>query len=101
MIQSMPSMLQPGAACKRSRLPPWVRLSITFAVLLALKYALPEMGVAPTAQVLVLLLTATCFAWLFWWNCSPDRRGVLALVVILWIAGAVKILRFWGIVPAG
>lgn len=86
-------MLQPGAACRRSRLPGWLRLGITFAALFALKYGLPAVGVPPAAQVLVLLLTATCFAWLFWWNCSPDRRGVLGLVLLLWAAGVVKLLR--------
>ena len=87
------SFLQPGPACRRSRLPGWLRLAITFAVLLALKYALPFVGVAPVVQVLILLVVATVFAWQFWWNCSPDRRGVAVLVGVLWIAGAIKMLR--------
>jgi hypothetical protein len=87
------SFFQPGAACRRSRLPAWLRLVITFAVLFALKYALPLVGVAPTLQVGILLVAATGFAWLFWWNCSPDRRGVAVLVVTLWAAGLLKILR--------
>lgn len=87
------SFLQPGAACRRSRLPGWLRLAITFAVLLALKYGLPLFGVAPVVQVLTLLVVATVFAWQFWWNCSPDRRGVAVLVGMLWIAGAIKMLR--------
>jgi hypothetical protein len=87
------SFFQPGAACKRSRLPGWLRLVITFGVLLALKYALPLVGLAPVLQVLVLLVVATGFAWQFWWNCSPDRRGVAFLIVVLWAAGLFKMLR--------
>jgi hypothetical protein len=87
------SIFQPGAACKRSRLPGWLRLVITFAVLLALKYALPLVGLTPVLQVLVLLVVATGFAWQFWWNCSPDRRGVAFLIVVLWAAGLFKMLR--------
>jgi hypothetical protein len=68
-------------------------LIITFAVLLALKYALPFIGLSAALQVLVLLVVATGFAWFFWWNCSPDRRGVSILVVTLWAAGMIKILR--------
>ena len=88
-----PSLLQPGAACRRSRLPAWLRLAITFGVLFALKYALPLVGVSPALQVLVLLLVATGLAWQFWWTCSPDRRGVLILVGALWAAGVVKLLQ--------
>ena len=87
------SFLQPGAACRRSRLPGWLRLAITFAVLFALKYALPFTGLAAAVQVLILLLVLTGFAWLFWWNCTPDRRGVAVLLVTLWAAGLIKIFR--------
>jgi hypothetical protein len=87
------SLLQPGDACRRSRLPGWLRLAITFGVLFALKYAMPLLGVAPALQVLVLLVVATGLAWRFWWNCSPDRRGVTILVGVLWVAGLVKLLR--------
>lgn len=89
----MLSSLQPGASCRRSRLPAWLRLAITFGTLFALKYTLPLVGVAPALQVVVLLLVATAFAWQFWWNCSPDRRGVVILVGSLWIGGVVKLLR--------
>ena len=87
------SFFQPGDSCKRSRLPGWLRLAIAFAVLFALKYGMPMLGIGSTVQVLILLVVATWFAWLFWWNCSPDRRGIAVLVVSLWIAGAVKLLR--------
>ena len=87
------SFLQPGPACRRSRLPGWLRLVITRGVLFALKYTLPVVGVAPAAQILILLAVATGFAWLFWWNCSPDRRGVAILVCTLWLAGLVKLWR--------
>jgi hypothetical protein len=87
------SFLQPGDACRRSRLPGWLRLVITFAVGLGLKYTLPLLGITPALQVLILLVVLTFFAWLYWWNCSPDRRGVLILVGLLWAAGLVKIFR--------
>jgi hypothetical protein len=87
------SFFQPGASCRRSRLPGWLRLAITFAVLFALKYALPLVGVAPVLQVVILVLVATGFAWQFWWNCSPDRRGVAVFVGLLWLAGAIKVWR--------
>jgi len=87
------SFFQPGAACRRSRLPAWLRLAIAFVVLFALKYALPLAGIAPAVQVLVLLVVATLFAWQFWWNCSPDRRGVAILLGALWTAGVIKIFR--------
>jgi hypothetical protein len=87
------SFLQPGAACRRSGLPAWLRLVITFAVLFALKYALPLVGVPPKLQVGIVLVAATGFAWLFWWNCSPDRRGVAILVGTLWAAGLLKLVR--------
>ena len=54
---------------------------------------MPLLGVAPALQVLVLLVAATGLAWQFWWNCSPDRRGVTILVGVLWVAGLVKLLR--------
>lgn len=85
--------MQPGAACRRSRLPGWLRLAITFAVLFGLKYSLPLFGLPIVVQVVILLVVATGFAWLFWWNCIPDRRGVAVLVVTLWIAGLVKVLN--------
>ncbi|MGZ8376968.1 MAG: hypothetical protein ACXW61_13625 [Gemmatirosa sp.] len=81
-----------GPTCERSALPPHVRLAITFAVLLALRWALPRLGVSPTLQVLALLATATFLAWRFWWNCGTDRRGPLLLVGTLWVAGLAKIL---------
>jgi hypothetical protein len=74
-------------------LPGSLRLAITFGVLFALKYAMPIVGAAPVLQVLVLVVVATGFAWQFWRNCSPDRRGVLILVGLLWIAGAIKLWR--------
>jgi hypothetical protein len=89
----MSTFLQPGPACRRSRLPGWLRLAITFGVLLALKYGLPIVGVAPALLVVILVVVATVFAWQFWWNCSPDRRGVALLVGTLWIAGAIKLWR--------
>jgi hypothetical protein len=61
--------------------------------LFALKYVLPIVGVSPVLSVLILLVAATGFAWAFWWNCSPDRRGVAILVGTLWIAGIIKIIR--------
>lgn len=87
------SLFRPGAACRQSRLPGWLRLAITFSVLFALKYALPFLSVAAALQVVVLLVVATVLAWRFWWNCSPDRRGVALLIGMLWIAGLVKLLR--------
>ena len=87
------SFLLPGPSCRRPRLPGWLRLAITFGVLFALKYGLPVVGVAPMLQVIILLVVATGFAWQFWWNCSPDRRGVAVLVGMLWIAGAIKLSR--------
>ncbi len=86
------SLVRPAASCARSRLPPWLRLAITFAVLFALRRWLPTLGLSPAAQVLVLLVVATVLAWRFWWNCSPDRRGVLVLVGVLWAAGIAKIV---------
>jgi hypothetical protein len=81
-----------GPACERSALPPAVRLGITFAVLFALRWALPRLGVSPTLQVLALLVAGTFCAWRFWWNCGTDRRGPLLLVGTLWVAGLAKIL---------
>jgi hypothetical protein len=92
-VNSTPSFLQPGNSCKRSRLPGWLRLVIVFAVLFALKYAMPLTPIGPAVQVVILLLVATWFAWLFWWNCTPDRRGVAVLLLSLWIAGAIKLYR--------
>jgi hypothetical protein len=57
-----------------------------------LKYALPFLGISLIAQVVILLVVATFIAWRFWWNCSPDRRGVALLIVVLWIGGFAKIL---------
>lgn len=81
-----------GPACERSSLSPQLRLGITFVVLFALKWALPAVGVPPTAQVLALLAVGTFFAWRFWWRCGTDRRGPLLLIGSLWVAGLAKIL---------
>ncbi len=81
-----------GPTCERSALPPAVRLAITFAVLFALRWALPRLGASPTLQVLALPAAATVLAWRFWWNCGTDRRGPLLLVGSLWIAGIAKVL---------
>jgi hypothetical protein len=86
------SLVRPPDACTPSSLPAWLRFAIAFGVLFALKYALPLLGISLALQVLILLVVATFIAWRFWWNCSPDRRGVALLVVVLWIAGFVKIL---------
>jgi hypothetical protein len=91
-MQSRHNLRDAGPACRQSRFSPPVRLLITFGVLFALKWALPLLGLTPTIQVLILLLVATYFAWLFWWNCSTHRRGPLLLIGSLWIAGLVKIL---------
>ena len=64
-----------------------------FAVLFALKYGLPYTGIGAGFQLLILLVVATGFAWFFWWNCSPDRRGVAFLVLSLWVVGLVKLIR--------
>jgi hypothetical protein len=87
------SFFQPGAACRRSRLPGWLRLTITFGILFTLKYGLPMLGAGAAAQVVVVIAVATGLAWYFWWNCSPDRRGVATLIALLWVAGVVKLLR--------
>lgn len=87
------SLVRPAATCERSTLPPWLRLGITFGVLFALKGGLPALGLGPVLQVLALLVVATFFAWRFWWTCSPDRRGVFILVIVLWVAGIAKIAR--------
>lgn len=90
---SSSSWLQPGPACRRSRLPGWLRLVITFATLFALKYMMPVTGLPPALQILALLVVATGLAWFFWWNCTPDRRGVAVLIITLWAAGVIKFLR--------
>ncbi len=87
------SFLRPGATCRRSRLPGWLRLAITFSVLFALKYTLPFLGISAALQVVILVVVATGFAWEFWWNCSPDRRGVALLIGLLWMAGVIKLLQ--------
>ena len=87
------SFLQPGAACRRSRLPGWLRLVIAFVVLFSLKYSLPFTGLPSVAQILILLVVASGLTWYFWWNCTPDRRGVAILVITLWVAGLIKILQ--------
>ena len=61
----------------------------------ALKYGLPLLGVGAAAQLIGVLVVATGLAWYFWWNCSPDRRGVATLIGLLWAAGLVKLLRLW------
>ena len=81
-----------GPTCARSSLPPGLRLAIAFAVLFALKWALPVVVVPATAQVLALLVTATVLVWRFWWHCSPNRRGALLLGGLLWAAGLLKIV---------
>ena len=81
-----------GPTCAQSSLSPGLRLSITFGVLFGLKWALPVLHVPPTAQVLILLVTATLFIWRFWWHCSPNRRGALLMAGLLWAAGALKLV---------
>lgn len=83
---------RPAPTCERSSLPPWLRLAVTLGVLFALKRWLPTLGLSPALQVIVLLGVATLFVWRFWWNCSPNRRGAVFLVSVLWIAGIAKIL---------
>jgi len=86
------SLVRPPDACTPSSLPAWLRFAIAFGVLFTLKYALPFLGIPLIPQVLILLVVATFIAWRFWWNCSPDRRGVAFLIVVLWIGGFAKIL---------
>ena len=78
-------------SCERSSVPPWLRLVVTFGVLLALETLLPRLGLGPTAQVLVLLAALTAFGRLFWWHCGVDRRGVLLMLGVVWAAGLAKI----------
>lgn len=80
-----------GPSCARSALSPVARLLIAFTVLFALKWALPLTPVAPTAQVLLLLVVASLFIWRFWWHCSPNRRGALFMGGVLWAAGILKL----------
>jgi hypothetical protein len=55
-------VLSAGLACEHSALAPWLRLAITFGVLVALRWLLPLWGVAPAVQVLALLVGVTFFA---------------------------------------
>jgi MFS superfamily sulfate permease-like transporter len=86
------SLVRSPDACTPSSLPAWLRFAIAFGVLFTLKYVLPLLGISLALQVLILLVVATFIAWRFWWNCSPDRRGVALLVAVLWIAGLAKII---------
>jgi len=81
-----------GPTCAQSSLSPGVRLGLTFGVLFGLKWALPVLHVPPTAQVLILLVTATAFIWRFWWHCSPNHQGALLMAALLWAAGALKLV---------
>jgi hypothetical protein len=81
-----------GATCERSSRSPLTRLAIAFAILFALKWILPLVGLPLTAQVLALLVVATFLAWRFWWRCGTDHRGTLILIGSLWVAGIAKIL---------
>ncbi len=92
-LPMQPSFFHPGPACRRSRLPGWLRLAITFGVLFTLKYTLPLLGVGAAMQILVLVVVVTVFAWQFWWNCIPDRRGIAVLIGTLWIASLFKLFR--------
>jgi hypothetical protein len=80
-----------GPTCARSSLSPGLRLGIASGVLFAMKWALPILGVPPTARVLALLVTATIFVWRFWWHCSPDRRRALVMAGLPWAAGLLEI----------
>lgn len=81
-----------GPTCARSSLSPGLRLAIAFGVLFGVKWLLPVFGVPAIVQVLVLLVVATLFVWRFWWHCSPDRRGALFMLGLLWAAGLLKIV---------
>lgn len=79
-------------ACRRSSLSPAARFTIFFAVLFALKYALPYTGLSSAVQVLALAAAATALVWRFWWSCGGSRRGGALLVAVLWLAALAKVM---------
>ena len=85
------SPMPAGASCRRSKLPPWLRMVIFFGVLFPLKYALPYTGLSAAAQVIALVAVATLLICAFWWACGEGRRGGLLLMAMLWIAAIIKI----------
>jgi hypothetical protein len=87
----MSDVLAP-AACARNRFTPLQRFAICFGVLFALKYALRLTPLGPTVQALILAAATTALFWALWSAGAANRRAMLVLTGIIWVATAAKVL---------
>jgi hypothetical protein len=87
----MSDVLAP-AACARNRFTPLQRFAICFGALFALKYALRLTTLGATAQALLLAAATTALFWALWSAGPANRRGMLVLTGIIWVATAAKVM---------
>ena len=80
-------------ACARNRFTPAQRFVILFGVAFAVKYGLRLTALAASIQALLLAGVATALVWALWSAGSANRRLMLGITALLWLATAVKIAR--------
>jgi len=90
---SLPLEFSAPAACARNRFTPLQRFAILFGVCFGLKYALRLTPATAPAQALLLAVVTTSLVWGLWSAGPANRRLMLGITAVLWLATAAKLLR--------
>jgi hypothetical protein len=88
-----PSEIFAAPACARNRFTPVQRFAILFGVGFGLKYALRLTSVGAPIQALVVAGATTALLWALWSAGAGNRRLMLGITVMLWVATAAKFVR--------
>lgn len=88
-----PSEILAPAACARNRFTPLQRFAILFGVGFGLKYGLRLTTLGAPVQALVVAGVTTALLWALWSAGAANRRLMLAITAMLWIATAAKFVR--------
>lgn len=80
-------------ACARGRFTPLQRFAILFGVCFGLKYVLRLTAIGVSAQALLLAGVTTALVWALWSAGSANRRLMLGITAMVWLATAAKVLR--------
>jgi len=88
-----PSALFAPTACARNRFTPLQRFAILFGVGFALKFGLRLTSVGAPVQALLLAAVTTALVWGLWSAGAANRRLMVGITAMLWLATAAKLLH--------
>lgn len=90
---TLPPELFAPTACARNRFTPFQRFVILFGAGFGLKYGLSVTSLGAPVQTLLLAGVTTALVWGLWSAGAANRRLMLGITAVLWVATAAKVLR--------